>query len=84
MAYYLNRRDQVPGWEVGSVMLFIMFSEIFYLLLYAALLILLLKKLILARVLYQFPFSCERDLFALDVLLLLSFQDADPFLRGFL
>lgn len=35
MAYYLSRRDHVPGWEVGSVMLFIMFSEIFYLLIWA-------------------------------------------------
>jgi len=35
MAYYLNRRDQVPGWEVGSVMLFIMFCEMFYLLVWA-------------------------------------------------
>jgi len=35
MAYYLNRRDNVPGWEVGSVMLFIMFGEIFYLLTWA-------------------------------------------------
>ena len=35
MAYYLNRRDQVPGWEVGSVMLFVMFCEIFYLLVWA-------------------------------------------------
>tara|TARA_B100001123_G_scaffold437129_2_gene568728 strand:- start:8815 stop:9624 length:810 start_codon:yes stop_codon:yes gene_type:complete len=35
MAYYLNRRDQVPGWEVGSVMLFIMFCEVFYLLTWA-------------------------------------------------
>ena len=33
MALYLNRRDQVPGWEVGSVMLFIMFCEVFYLVL---------------------------------------------------
>ena len=32
MAYYLNRRHQVPGWEVGSAMLFIMFCETFYLL----------------------------------------------------
>lgn len=32
MAYYLNRRHGVPGWEVGSVMLFIMFGELFYLL----------------------------------------------------
>lgn len=35
MAYYLNRRDQVPGWEVSSVMLFIMFCEMFYLLTWA-------------------------------------------------
>lgn len=35
MAYYLNRRHNVPGWEVGSVMLFIMFCEIFYLLTWA-------------------------------------------------
>jgi hypothetical protein len=36
MAYYLNRRDRVPGWEVGSVMLFIMFCEVFYLMAWAA------------------------------------------------
>ena len=35
MAYYLNKRDQIPGWEVGSVMLFIMICEIFYLLIWA-------------------------------------------------
>ena len=35
MAYYLNRRHQVPGWEVGSVMLFVMFCEVFYLLTWA-------------------------------------------------
>ena len=35
MAYYLNKRHQVPGWEVGSVMLFIMFCEVFYLLAWA-------------------------------------------------
>jgi hypothetical protein len=35
MAYYLNRRDNVPGWEVASVMLFIMFGEVFYLLTWA-------------------------------------------------
>ena len=35
MAYYLNRRDKVPGWEVGSVMLFVMFCETFYLLFWA-------------------------------------------------
>ncbi len=37
MAYYLNKRDDVPGWEVGSVMLFIMFCEMFYLLGWATL-----------------------------------------------
>ena len=36
MAYYLNKRDQIPGWEVGSVMLFIMFCEMFYLLVWAS------------------------------------------------
>ena len=35
MAYYLNRSDQVPGWEVSSVMLFIMFCEFYYLLIWA-------------------------------------------------
>ena len=28
MGYYLNKRHQVPGWEVGSVMLFVMFCEV--------------------------------------------------------
>ena len=32
IALYLNRRNGVPGWEVGSSMLFIMFCEFFYLL----------------------------------------------------
>ena len=32
MALYLNRRDGVPGWEVGSSMLFVMFCEFYYLL----------------------------------------------------
>lgn len=35
MAYYLNRRHGVPGWEVGSVMLFIMWCEVFYLMAWA-------------------------------------------------
>ncbi len=35
MAVYLNRRDGVPGWQVGSSMLFIMFCEVFYLLFWA-------------------------------------------------
>jgi hypothetical protein len=35
MAYYLNRRDGVPGWQVASSMLFIMFCEFFYLLCWA-------------------------------------------------
>ena len=37
MAYYLNKRDKVPGWETGSVMLFMMFCEIFYLMIWATL-----------------------------------------------
>jgi hypothetical protein len=32
MALYLNRRDGVPGWQVASSMLFIMFCEFYYLL----------------------------------------------------
>jgi hypothetical protein len=35
MANYLNKRDKIPGWEVGSVMLFVMFCEIYYLLVWA-------------------------------------------------
>jgi hypothetical protein len=35
MAVYLHRRDGVPGWEVGSSMLFIMFCEFYYLLMWA-------------------------------------------------
>ena len=35
IAFYLNRRDGVPGWEVGSSMLFIMFCEYYYLLTWA-------------------------------------------------
>ncbi len=35
MVLYLNRRDGVPGWQVGSSMLFIMFCEFHYLLLWA-------------------------------------------------
>jgi hypothetical protein len=35
MALYLNRRDRVPGWQVGSSMLFIMFCEFYYLLTWA-------------------------------------------------
>ena len=37
IAYYLHRRDGVPGWQVGSSMLFVMFCEIFYLLSWATL-----------------------------------------------
>ncbi|HEY5658520.1 MAG TPA: hypothetical protein VIY27_12100 [Myxococcota bacterium] len=37
MAYYLHRRDGVPGWQVGSSMLFIMFCEFYYLLFWATL-----------------------------------------------
>lgn len=35
IAYYLNKREGVPGWEVASVMLFVMFCEMFYLLVWA-------------------------------------------------
>jgi len=35
MVLYLNRRDGVPGWQVGSSMLFIMFCEFYYLLTWA-------------------------------------------------
>jgi hypothetical protein len=35
IALYLNRRDGIPGWEVGSSMLFIMFCEYYYLLTWA-------------------------------------------------
>ncbi len=35
MGLYLNRRYGVPGWEVGSSMLFIMFCEFYYLLSWA-------------------------------------------------
>jgi hypothetical protein len=35
MALYLNRRDRVRGWQVGSSMLFIMFCEFYYLLAWA-------------------------------------------------
>jgi hypothetical protein len=35
MAYYLNRRDGVPGWQVGSSMLFVMFCEFYYLIAWA-------------------------------------------------
>ena len=37
MAVYLNRRDGVPGWEVGSSMVFIMFCEFYYLMVWATL-----------------------------------------------
>ncbi len=35
MAYYLNKREGVPGWQLGSSMLFIMFCEFYYLLAWA-------------------------------------------------
>jgi len=37
MAVYLNRRDGVPAWEVGSSMVFIMFCEFYYLMFWATL-----------------------------------------------
>jgi hypothetical protein len=36
IAYYLNRRDGVPGWEVASSMLFLMFCEYYSLILWAS------------------------------------------------
>jgi len=36
MGLYLHRRHSVPGWEVGSTMLFIMFCEFYYLLSWAS------------------------------------------------
>ncbi len=35
IAVYLNRRDAVPGWEVGSSMIFLMFCEFYSLILWA-------------------------------------------------
>jgi hypothetical protein len=37
IALYLNRRDGVPGWEIGSSMLFLMFCEYYSLMLWASL-----------------------------------------------
>jgi len=37
IALYLNRREGVPAWQVGSSMLFIMFCEFYYLLVWALL-----------------------------------------------
>ena len=37
IAVYLHRRDGVPGWQVGSSMLFIMFCEFYYLAAWATL-----------------------------------------------
>jgi hypothetical protein len=36
MALYLYRRDRVPGWEVGSSMIFIAFVETYHLLLFSS------------------------------------------------
>lgn len=41
IALYLNRRDGVPGWEVGSSMLLVTFCEIYSLILWATLGVLL-------------------------------------------
>jgi hypothetical protein len=35
IAVYLNRKEGIPGWQVGSSMLFIMFCEFYYLLTWA-------------------------------------------------
>ena len=37
MALYLQRREGVPGWQLGSSMLFLMFCEFYYLLAWATL-----------------------------------------------
>ncbi len=36
IALYLNRRDGLPGWEIGSSMLFLMFCEYYSLILWAS------------------------------------------------
>jgi len=36
IALYLNRRDGVPGWEIGSSMLFLMFCEYYSLMIWAS------------------------------------------------
>jgi hypothetical protein len=41
IALYLNRRDGIPGWEVGSSMLFLMFCEYYSLMLWATIGVLL-------------------------------------------
>jgi hypothetical protein len=41
IALYLNRREGVPGWEIGSSMLFLMFCEYYSLILWATLGVLL-------------------------------------------
>ena len=41
IALYLNRRDKVPGWEVGSSMILVMFCEFYSLILWATLGVLL-------------------------------------------
>ena len=41
IAVYLNRRDGVPGWEVGSSMLLVMFCEFYSLILWATMGVLL-------------------------------------------
>ena len=41
IALYMSRRHRVPGWEVGSSMLFIMFCEYYYLLTWATIGVLL-------------------------------------------
>jgi hypothetical protein len=36
IAFYLNRRDKVPGWEITSSMIFLMFCEYYSLILWAS------------------------------------------------
>ena len=44
IAVYLNRRDGVPGWEVGSSMLFVMFCEFYSLISWATVGVLLRRS----------------------------------------
>ena len=60
IALYLNRRDGVPGWQVGSSMLFIMFCEFFYLLRWATLGVALRGRAAAAPVFHALPWVAAR------------------------
>ena len=57
IALYLNRRDGVPGWEVGSSMLFLMFCEYYSLILWGTIGVMLALGHHPARLSRQFPGS---------------------------